>query len=79
MRNYRVIHRDGEYAVHEVFYGDDGRVVGFTQEPVFPRADSLDHLIAECERYRRAFSEPVLNYTDLESRSAEERRRQGTG
>jgi hypothetical protein len=60
--NYRVMRKDGQYAVHEVFYEDDGRVSGYTTDPVFPRADSLEELADEFQRYRRALDETVLDY-----------------
>ena len=77
MRNYRVVLHDGQYAVHEVFSGDDGRIIGCTQEPVFPRAETLEGLAAELRRYEAALSEPVLDDTQLESEA--ERKRQTTG
>jgi hypothetical protein len=64
--NYRVMFRDGQHAVHEVFYGDDGAVQGFTEHPVFPRGESLTDLVEDLERYQRAISEPVLDYAELE-------------
>ncbi len=64
--NYRVFVKDGQYAVHEVFYCGDGSINGFTAEPVFPRSEDFDGLVAEFDRYRRALSEPVLDYAELE-------------
>ncbi|HEX7708368.1 MAG TPA: hypothetical protein VF701_18040 [Thermoanaerobaculia bacterium] len=60
--NYRVVQRDDEFAVHEVFYSDDGSVQGMTADPVFPRAETLEDLREEFERYRAAFDKPVLSY-----------------
>lgn len=54
--------KDGQYAVHEVFYRDDGRITGYTAGPVYPRAESPEGLAEEFERYRRALAEPVLDY-----------------
>ncbi len=58
--NYRLIHRDSQYAVHEVFYREDGTVEGWTEEPVFPSGDSLEEAMADLANYARAFDEPVL-------------------
>ena len=77
MRNYRVIVHDGQYAVYEVFYADDGRIVGYTQDPVFPRAESLEELAVELRRYEAALNEPPLDYAEQQSEA--ERRRQTTG
>ncbi len=52
--NYRVVQHDDEYAIHEVFYSDDGSVNGMTVDPVFPRAETLDDLREELERYGAA-------------------------
>jgi hypothetical protein len=60
--NYRVVQRDDEFAIHEVFYADDGAVEGMTSDPVFPRGDTLDDLREEIEHYRAAFDKPTLTY-----------------
>ena len=60
--NYRVIERDGELAIHEVFYDDDGHIIGHTETPVFPRAESLEDLVDELKRYAEALEKPVLPY-----------------
>ena len=71
--NYRVMLKDGQYAVHEVFYGDDGRITGYTEEPVYPTAESPEELVEEFERYRRALGEPVLDYDAEEAEAARRR------
>ena len=60
--NYRVMHRDGRYAVHSVYYGDDGRITDWSAEPMQLTAESVEDLAEEFERFRRALSEPVLDY-----------------
>lgn len=60
--NYRVMKKGEEYAIHEVFYSEDGAVNGYTESPVFPRAASLEQLSEEMERYAAALNEPVLVY-----------------
>jgi hypothetical protein len=32
---YRVMNRDGELAIYEVYYGDDETVKGYSAEPAF--------------------------------------------
>ena len=73
--NYRAMLKDGQVAVHEVFYEDDGRISGYTAEPVYPRADTLEELTEEFDRYQRALSMPVLDFAALE---AEATTRRGT-
>lgn len=58
--NYRVMNKDGEFAIYEVFYRDDGSVEGYTDSPVFPRADSASGLIEELRRYAEALGHEVL-------------------
>jgi hypothetical protein len=58
--NYRVMNKDGEFAIYEVFYRDDGSVEGYTDSPVFPRADSASGLIEEFRRYTEALGHEVL-------------------
>lgn len=60
--NYRVILRDGEFAIYEVFYKEDGSIEGTTVDPVYPRAESLEGLREELERYSTALDKPVLPY-----------------
>lgn len=54
--------KDGELAIHEVFYRSDGSVEGWTEEPVFPRASSLEELKAELQRYAEALTKEVVPY-----------------
>lgn len=60
--NYRVMNRDGEFAIYEVFYREDGSVKGYSATPVFPRADSVDELKEEIQRYADALGQVVLPF-----------------
>ncbi|WP_157369157.1 hypothetical protein [Zavarzinella formosa] len=74
--NYRVMVRDGEHAIHEVIYDDDGRITGYTAEPVFPAGESAEAFAAEFALYSLAPLRPVLDYAEVEAES--EARRRGT-
>jgi hypothetical protein len=63
--NYRVVKRGVQFAIHEVFYRDDGTVQGYSAEPVYPRAESTEDLAAELARYAEALNKPVLQYDEL--------------
>lgn len=69
--NYRVMLRDGSYAVHSVYYADDGRVISWSVEPALLIGESVEELGEELERFRRALCEPVLDYKAPESFATE--------
>lgn len=58
--NYRVIKNAEQFAIHEVFYKEDGSVEGYSDSPVFPRGESLEELAKELEHYASALEKPVL-------------------
>jgi hypothetical protein len=60
--NYRVMEKDGELAIYEVFYRADGSIEGHTEVPVFPRANSVGDLAEEIQRYAEALSRDVLPF-----------------
>ena len=60
--NFRVIERDGEFAIYEVFYDDSGAPIGHTEAPVFPHAESFSDLVEEVKRYSEALQKAVLPY-----------------
>ncbi len=65
--NYRVVRSDGHYAVHEVFYRDDGSVEAWTEVPVALSAETLDDLRAELQSYAAALDRPPIEAeTNLE-------------
>ena len=57
--NYRVVRQGEEFAVHEVFYHEDGTVAGWT-DPLSVTAPTVDDLRFELEKYLRALELPVL-------------------
>ncbi|HLO92695.1 MAG TPA: hypothetical protein VK195_00125 [Burkholderiaceae bacterium] len=60
--NYRVMNRDGELAIYEVYYDDEGRVRGHGSEPTFPAGDSIEALRANCALFLTALEKGVLVY-----------------
>lgn len=68
--NYRVMrhqhtHTDGEvettYAIHEVYYDEEGKVKNWTKEPTGILSDSQDFKDA-LEKLRVAAEKPTLDY-----------------
>ncbi|MFZ6876425.1 hypothetical protein ACO0LF_30605 [Undibacterium sp. Di27W] len=61
--NYRVMSKDGQLAIYEVFYKNE-EVVGSTAEPVTLRADSIEEMKEESVRYLAALELPILEFED---------------
>jgi len=69
--NYRVIRHvepdwDETFAIHEVYYNDDGEPDGCTTEAIIAGEDlqDLDRIL---DMMRRALSEPILAESDFDS------------
>lgn len=64
--NYRVIRRHHAetdsvtYHVHEVYYGEDGSIEKWTEEPVEPLGESPEELREDIRYFLRAFRLPIL-------------------
>ena len=63
--SYRVVVRNGEYAIYEVYYDEVGNVSAFTDEPVYPTGESLEELGDDMQYYQQALRQPVLDYDEL--------------
>lgn len=63
--DYRVIRKNGRYAIHEAFCDEEGEPWTCTKDPVCPAGDTLEALREELEHYKRALEWPVLEYADL--------------
>jgi hypothetical protein len=59
---YRVMNRDGELAIYEVYYDEDGCIQGHGADPDYPAGDTLEELRANLELYCAALNKPVLEY-----------------
>ncbi len=68
--NHRIMVRDGQYAVYDVYYGDDGKIMAFSEDPIPLTEESLEELAETFLRYQRALNEPVLDYREWESELA---------
>ena len=60
-----MILKDGRYAIHEVFYDEEGESWTCSEDPVCPEGDTLEALREELEHYQRALEWSVLEYADL--------------
>ena len=55
-----MIRRNGRYAIHEVFYDEEGEPWTCSEEPVCPAGDTFAALREEMEHCQRALEWPVL-------------------
>ena len=62
--NYRIIKNTqfSTYAIHEVYYKEDGSIEGSTESPVYVLGETIDELRADIGYMQDAFTKPVLVY-----------------
>lgn len=64
--NYRVFREeDGEYIIREVFYDENGAILGCTANAVEPIGQSLEGLAADIAFFQEALSLPVLTLANM--------------
>lgn len=56
--------REGELAIYEVYYYEDGRIAGSSVTPVFPAGETVEELRTNCDLYMLALTKPVLEYCE---------------
>lgn len=69
--NYRVVKTiypssDGElaeYQIHEVYYTND-KPDGLSKNGMSPSGDSVENLVNDFERFKKAFSKPCIVYDE---------------
>jgi len=63
---YRVFREtDGAYVIREIFYNDDGTLMGCTENAVEPMGESLKELAVDIESFKEALKLPVLTLADM--------------
>ena len=64
--DYRVFQEpEGDYIVREVFYAEDGSILGCTENEVSPNGRSLAELTLDIEAFASAVRKPVLTLDDI--------------
>lgn len=63
--SYRIVKKDDSFAVHEVYYDDDGNPEMVTVEPVGVAGDTYKEFIDDMAHYVATLGKPVLNYEDI--------------
>jgi len=60
--NYRVIIKNGTYAVHECFYNDKGYPVSISKDETWPIGESFAELKEDLKLMIKALERPILKY-----------------
>lgn len=64
--NYRVFREDGgDYVIREVFYAEDGSIIGCTANAVEPFGRSIEELTASIADFHAALALPVLTLAEM--------------
>jgi hypothetical protein len=77
--NYRVFREDdGEYIIREVFYAEDGAILGCTANAVEPYGRTLEELSQTLADFQSALALPVLTLEDIPQPAALPERKVGS-
>jgi hypothetical protein len=62
--NYRIIETESsgerEFSIHEVYYDDEGKIKGYSKNPVSVRAESVESIIWSLEKMIEGARKNVL-------------------
>ena len=68
--NYRVVHKVykgvDEYAIHEVYYDDDGAPKLVTTNSISPYGNTYKEFIDDMAHYVAALGRPIIEYDDID-------------
>ncbi len=65
MRHINPIHKKEMLQIHEVYYDEDGKPNGYTEDPVSVHGDDLEELGWVLDQMKVALSKPILNVEDF--------------
>ena len=70
--SYRVFREDdGDYVIREVFYAENGSIIGCTADAVEPFGTTIEELAQSIEDFKTALALPVLTLKDIPESVAE--------
>lgn len=73
MWNYRVFKEtNGDFIIREVFYDQNGSILGCTENSVEPFGHSLEELSQDIQFWQAALSLPILTLDDIPIKKYEE-------
>jgi len=74
--NYRIFREEnGDYIIREVFYEEDGSILGVTEKAVEPFGRSLAELTASLQLLQEALTLPVLTLADIPGEPKQKRKK----
>jgi hypothetical protein len=77
--NYRVFREDdGEYVIREVFYSEDGAILGCTANAIEPYGRTLEELAQTLADFQSALALPVLTVGDIPQPATVPERKRGS-
>lgn len=65
--NYRVVKKDGMYAIHEVHYSD-GEIIGITEDAVAPIGETKSEVVEDLVMMLQDCKSEVVDYEDFASK-----------
>jgi len=63
--NYRVVLKNGTYAIYECFYDIEGSFVSISETKTIPIGESFIELQKDFELMTESFRKPILKYEDF--------------
>lgn len=60
--NFRVVRRNGELSIYEIYYNSSGVPRGISEDPVVPVTDTLDELTEVLDLMKVATEKEILDY-----------------
>lgn len=67
--NYRVLKKDELFAIHSVYYDDEGKIVGWSQNPDPVIDEDIDSLKAQLTLMIEATEKEVIDLDTIEKES----------
>ena len=64
--NYRVIKKDDEFGIHEVFYNKRGEICLISDDQIAPYGKEIEELRGDVNKMTDAFGKPVLVYDEIQ-------------
>ena len=67
--NYRVVKKDGQLAIHGVYYDADGRINGIDMDANAPFGEDLEDLRGRLELMIESLQKPIVDYDEVNGKA----------